>query len=152
MVSVSISFMEIDLNSPDEYNNDGRLFNEEEMVALSGSHKSSICMELWHACAGPLISLPRKESFVVYFPQGHMEQVSTSIKHQYHQHVRPYDLPPQIFCRVLNVNLHADQETDEVYAQVTLVPEIEPLGKDAGDEGDAEVKRTNLLHTCFVKH
>lgn len=32
--------------------------------------------ELWHACAGPLVSLPPVGSLVVYFPQGHSEQVS----------------------------------------------------------------------------
>lgn len=32
--------------------------------------------ELWHACAGPLVSLPAVGSRVVYFPQGHSEQVS----------------------------------------------------------------------------
>ncbi|KAL2588769.1 hypothetical protein AAZV13_13G189000 [Glycine max] len=30
--------------------------------------------ELWHACAGPLVSLPAVGSRVVYFPQGHSEQ------------------------------------------------------------------------------
>lgn len=32
--------------------------------------------ELWHACAGPLVSLPAVGSRVVYFPQGHGEQVT----------------------------------------------------------------------------
>lgn len=31
--------------------------------------------ELWHACAGPLVSVPREGERVYYFPQGHMEQV-----------------------------------------------------------------------------
>ncbi|RRT68344.1 hypothetical protein B296_00038387 [Ensete ventricosum] len=31
--------------------------------------------ELWHACAGPLVSLPQPGSLVYYFPQGHSEQV-----------------------------------------------------------------------------
>lgn len=35
--------------------------------------------ELWHACAGPLVSLPAVGSRVVYFPQGHSEQVSILI-------------------------------------------------------------------------
>lgn len=30
---------------------------------------------LWHACAGPLVSIPREAERVYYFPQGHMEQV-----------------------------------------------------------------------------
>jgi len=32
--------------------------------------------ELWHACAGPLVSLPQLGSLVFYFPQGHSEQVN----------------------------------------------------------------------------
>lgn len=35
--------------------------------------------ELWHACAGPLVSLPAIGSRVVYFPQGHSEQVSKKL-------------------------------------------------------------------------
>lgn len=31
--------------------------------------------ELWYACAGPLVALPPAGSLVVYFPQGHSEQV-----------------------------------------------------------------------------
>lgn len=31
--------------------------------------------ELWHACAGPLVTVPREGEIVYYFPQGHMEQV-----------------------------------------------------------------------------
>lgn len=37
--------------------------------------KKIINSELWHACAGPLVSLPPVGSLVVYFPQGHSEQV-----------------------------------------------------------------------------
>jgi hypothetical protein len=36
--------------------------------------------ELWHACAGPLVSLPMVGSRVVYFPQGHSEQVSNLVR------------------------------------------------------------------------
>lgn len=51
---------------------------------LTTGEKKSINSELWHACAGPLVSLPPVGSLVVYFPQGHSEQVchfffSTSI-------------------------------------------------------------------------
>ena len=31
--------------------------------------------ELWRACAGPLVSVPKVGERVWYFPQGHMEQV-----------------------------------------------------------------------------
>lgn len=31
--------------------------------------------ELWKACAGPLVDIPRDGERVYYFPQGHIEQV-----------------------------------------------------------------------------
>lgn len=37
--------------------------------------KKPINSELWHACAGPLVTLPQVGSLVYYFPQGHSEQV-----------------------------------------------------------------------------
>lgn len=84
-----------------------------------------VSLELWHACAGPLISLPKKGSIVVYFPQGHLE------------HTIPPDfiasksynlnLPPHVFCRVIDVKLHAEMATDEVYAQVSLLPDNEQI-------------------------
>ncbi|KAF8409175.1 hypothetical protein HHK36_005249 [Tetracentron sinense] len=86
--------------------------------ASSSSSSSSVCLELWHACAGPLISLPKKGSVVVYLPQGHLEQVSDI-------NSMVYTLPPHVFCRVVDVQLHAEVATDEVYAQVSLIPESE---------------------------
>ncbi|RWW44980.1 hypothetical protein BHE74_00049226 [Ensete ventricosum] len=34
--------------------------------------------ELWRACAGPLVEVPRVDARVFYFPQGHLEQVGFS--------------------------------------------------------------------------
>lgn len=48
-------------------------FNVWLVVYLAGERR--INSELWHACAGPLVSLPPVGSQVVYFPQGHTEQV-----------------------------------------------------------------------------
>jgi hypothetical protein len=45
-------------------------------VAAGERKAPAINGELWHACAGPLVSLPPVGSLVVYFPQGHSEQVS----------------------------------------------------------------------------
>ncbi|XP_052883783.1 auxin response factor 6-like isoform X4 [Gossypium arboreum] len=80
--------------------------------------------ELWHACAGPLVSLPPVGSRVVYFPQGHSEQVAASTnKEEVDVHVPNYpSLPPELICQLHNVTMHADVETDEVYAQMTLQP------------------------------
>lgn len=65
---------------------------------------SSSYLELWHACAGPLTSLPKKGNVVVYFPQGHLEQFASFSPFKQLE-IPNYDLQPQIFCRVVNVQL-----------------------------------------------
>ena len=71
-------------------------------ASAPGSASSAVCLELWHACAGPLISLPKKGSVVVYFPQGQLEQLPDfSLAPAYTD-----DVPPHVFCRVLDVKLH----------------------------------------------
>ncbi|XP_077247030.1 auxin response factor 12-like [Tasmannia lanceolata] len=85
--------------------------------------KRCLNSELWHACAGPLVSLPTVCSRVVYFPQGHSEQVAASTNKVVDEHIPNYpNLPPQLICQLHNVTMHADVETDEVYAQMTLQP------------------------------
>lgn len=81
-------------------------------------------MELWKACAGPLVEVPRYGERVFYFPQGHMEQLVASTNQRVvDKDIPVFNLPPKILCRVLNVMLKAENETDEVYAQITLRPE-----------------------------
>ncbi|CAK7336815.1 unnamed protein product [Dovyalis caffra] len=79
--------------------------------------------ELWHACAGPLVTVPREGDRVFYFPQGHIEQVEASTNQVADQQMPVYNLQPRILCRVVNVQLKAEPDTDEVFAQVTLLPE-----------------------------
>jgi auxin response factor len=45
------------------------------MAVYFAVERRNLNSELWHACAGPLVSLPPVGSRVVYFPQGHIEQV-----------------------------------------------------------------------------
>ncbi|KAL5076974.1 hypothetical protein RYX36_015958 [Vicia faba] len=88
-----------------------------------GGEKKCLNSELWHACAGPLVSLPTAGTRVVYFPQGHSEQVSATTNREIDGHIPNYpSLPPQLVCQLHNVTMHADVETDEVYAQMTLQP------------------------------
>ncbi|XP_020554466.1 auxin response factor 8 isoform X3 [Sesamum indicum] len=89
--------------------------------------KKCLNSELWHACAGPLVSLPTVGSRVVYFPQGHSEQVFLNVAATTNKEVDAQipnypSLPPQLICQLHNVTMHADVETDEVYAQMTLQP------------------------------
>ncbi|KAG6408803.1 hypothetical protein SASPL_131826 [Salvia splendens] len=118
--------------------------------------KKPINSELWHACAGPLVTLPQVGNLVYYFPQGHSEQVCLFVfKAAAYMHFTPTgksaifgrnalvgidlfevavstnrspttqipnypNLPTQLLCQVHNVTLHADKETDEIYAQMSL--------------------------------
>ncbi|XP_011623419.1 auxin response factor 2 isoform X2 [Amborella trichopoda] len=86
--------------------------------------EDALYTELWHACAGPLVTVPHTGERVFYFPQGHIEQVEASTNQVADQQMPVYkDLPWKILCRVINVKLKAEPDTDEVFAQVTLVPE-----------------------------
>ncbi|CAN1810595.1 Auxin response factor 3 [Linum perenne] len=127
----------IDLNTTEE---------GETTPYSSSSSASSVCLELWHACAGPLISMPKKGSLVVYFPQGHLDQLppdsSSSSDH----------LPPaHLFCRVVDVKLHAEAASDEVYAQVSLVPQKE-WRKGRRIEGDVEDEDAELPMNSSTPH
>ena len=60
-----------------------------------------MCLELWHACAGPVAPTPRNGSVVVYLPQGHLEHLGDAAA------VSPAaPVPPHVFCRVVDVSLH----------------------------------------------
>nr|KJB41547.1 hypothetical protein B456_007G109500 [Gossypium raimondii] len=100
--------------------------------AVSGSAGDDLYQELWKLCAGPLVEVPRVHERVFYFPQGHMEQLEASTNQELSNQTPLFNLPSKILCRVLHVELLAEQETDEVYAQITLQPEdqSEPTSLD----------------------
>ncbi|EPS58925.1 hypothetical protein M569_15887, partial [Genlisea aurea] len=108
----------------------------------SSSSPSSICKELWHACAGPLTFLPKKWSLVVYFPQGHLEQQTLSSPVE--EIDTSFRLPSQIFCRVLDVALLANKENDEVYTKLTLLPLPEMMVDDDDDDEGNDDGRDDL--------
>ncbi|XP_018456407.1 auxin response factor 2 [Raphanus sativus] len=85
--------------------------------------EAALYRELWHACAGPLVTVPKQDDRVFYFPQGHIEQVEASTNQAAEQQMPLYDLPSKLLCRVINVDLKAEVDSDEVYAQITLLPE-----------------------------
>ncbi|XP_043718761.1 auxin response factor 2-like [Telopea speciosissima] len=80
---------------------------------------------LWHECAGPLVTLPRVGEKVFYFPQGHLEQVNSSTSNDRAPEIPAIDIPSMILCKVVHIQRKAEVDTDEVFAQITLVPETE---------------------------
>ncbi|CAN8264716.1 unnamed protein product [Cochlearia groenlandica] len=97
--------------------------NRSIVVERAVDAEAALYRELWHACAGPLVTVPRQDDRVFYFPQGHIEQVEASTNQAAEQQMPLYDLPSKLLCRVINVDLKAEADTDEVYAQITLLPE-----------------------------
>ncbi|CAA2933995.1 auxin response factor 19-like isoform X1 [Olea europaea subsp. europaea] len=116
-----------------------------------GELRKSINPELWHACAGPLVNLPAAGTHVVYFPQGHSEQVAASMKKDVDGQIPNYtNLPSKLLCFLHNITLHADPETDEVYAQMTLQP-VPSFDKDALLRSDLSMKTNKPQPEFFCK-
>ncbi|XP_012569005.1 auxin response factor 3 isoform X3 [Cicer arietinum] len=147
----------IDLNTTEEDETPSSAISSSSSSSHSGISTSasamvppqpSVCLELWHACAGPLISLPKKGSIVVYVPQGHFEQAQDFP-------VPACNIPPHVFCRVLDVKLHAEEGSDEVYCQVSLVPENQQAEQNIREgeiDADAEEEDTDALVKSTTPH
>ncbi|XP_075502128.1 auxin response factor 5-like [Primulina tabacum] len=113
--------------------------------------KKSINPELWQACAGPLVNLPAAGTHVVYFPQGHSEQVAASMKKDMDAQIPNYPhLPSKLLCLLHSVTLHADPETDEVYAQMTLQP-VSSFDREGLLRSDLSTKANKPLTDFFCK-
>ncbi|GMP63228.1 hypothetical protein CsSME_00024998 [Camellia sinensis var. sinensis] len=114
----------------------------------SGPANDALYKELWNACAGPLVNVPREGERVYYFPQGHMEQLEASTHQGLDQQLPSFNLPAKILCKVVNVQLRAEQETDEVYAQITLFPEADQSEVTSPDPPLPEPQRCNVHSFC----
>nr|QGJ03860.1 ARF2.2 [Eucommia ulmoides] len=87
--------------------------------------EDNLSSQLWLLCAGPLVNVPRGGDKVYYFPQGHIEQVVAYMNQDEKVDMPIYNLPSKILCKVVHVELKAEANTDEVFAQITLLPEEE---------------------------
>ncbi|KAE8767602.1 Auxin response factor 11 [Hordeum vulgare] len=130
-----------------------RLNQVKEQWEAQGA-KKVINSELWYACVGPLVCLPRRGSLVYYFPQGHSEQVAATTKKTPNSRIPNYpSLPSQLLCK-------ADKDTDEVYAQMTLQPvnsetdvfPIQSLGSYAKSKHPSEYFCKNLTASDTSTH
>ncbi|XP_061371876.1 auxin response factor 9-like isoform X2 [Gastrolobium bilobum] len=119
-----------------------------EGVVCSG--EDELYVQQWKACAGPLVDVPGVGQRVFYFPQGHTEQLEVSTNQELNQRIPLLKLPTKILCRVVNVHLLAEQETDEVYAQITLVPESNQAEPTSSDPCTAEPPRATVHSFCKV--
>ncbi|XP_047980112.1 auxin response factor 1-like isoform X2 [Salvia hispanica] len=117
-------------------------------IPPTGSPNEALYKELWHACAGPLISVPRENERVYYFPQGHMEQLEASTHQGLDQQLPSFNLPSKILCKVMNVQLRAEPDTDEVYAQITLLPEHDQSPVTSPDPPLPEPEKSTVHSFC----
>ncbi|XP_039046146.1 auxin response factor 9-like isoform X1 [Hibiscus syriacus] len=106
--------------------------------------------ELWKLCAGPLVDIPRDHERVFYFPQGHMEQLEASTNQELKNQPPLFNLPSKILCRVLHVQLLAEHETDEAYAQITLQPEADQSEPTSPDPCPTEAPKQTVHSFCKV--
>lgn len=118
----------------------------------SGVGVDRIDAELWRACAGPLVDVPRVGEKAFYFPQGHMEQVEAYTNQDANRQTPIYGLPYKILCRVVNVQLKAERDTDEVFVHVTLLPEQEQEdeGISRNEAVQSSIARPRALSFCKI--
>ncbi|CAA7037392.1 unnamed protein product [Microthlaspi erraticum] len=103
--------------------------------------------ELWKLCAGPLVDVPQPGERVFYFPQGHMEQLEASTQKDLNTMKPLFDLTPKILCSVMNVRLQAEKDTDDVYAQITLIPEGTQLDEPTSPDPSPPESQRPKVHS-----
>ncbi|GJT81954.1 auxin response factor 19-like protein isoform X1 [Tanacetum coccineum] len=109
--------------------------------ANEGGEKKIMNTELWQACAGPLVNLPAAVSVIVIT----ILVVAASMKKGMDAQIQSYpNLQSKLLCILRNVTLHADPETDEVYAQMTL----QPVPADFAMQPPAQELVARDLHDC----
>ncbi|XP_051129673.1 auxin response factor 18-like isoform X2 [Andrographis paniculata] len=120
------------------------------VLSEGDGRRDALYDELWKGCAGPLVDIPKVGERVYYFPQGHMEQLEASTNQELNQRIPMFNLPSKILCSVCNIQLLAEQETDEVYAQITLMPEANQTEPKSLDKSSDEPHRPAVHSFCKV--
>lgn len=116
----------------------------------SGVGSDDLYTELWKACAGPLVDVPKLGDKVFYFPQGHLEQLEASTNQELDQQIPLFNLSNKILCQVVHIQLLAEQETDEVYAHITLHPEADQTEPTIPDSCPPEVSKQVVHSFCKI--
>ncbi|AEE31695.1 auxin response factor 12 [Arabidopsis thaliana] len=94
-----------------------------ELSGIIDGSKSYVYEQLWKLCAGPLCDIPKLGEKVYYFPQGHIELVETSTREELNELQPICDLPSKLQCRVIAIHLKVENNSDETYAEITLMPD-----------------------------
>lgn len=120
------------------------------VIISKGMGSEALYTEFWKACAGPLVDVPRNGERVYYFPQGHIEQLEASTNQALNQQIPQFNLSSKILCRVVHVQLLAEIDTDEVYAQITLHPEAEQEEPSKPDPYPPDLPKLTVQSFCKI--
>ncbi|TYK16536.1 auxin response factor 18-like [Cucumis melo var. makuwa] len=131
-------------------NRGGGSFLPSSSTSIQGWCGDELYTELWKVSAGPLVEIPRVNDKVLYFPQGHMEQLEASTNQELNQKLPLFNLPPKILCQVVDTRLLAEQDSDEVYAQITLMPEANQALPSSFEPPLIECRKTKVHSFCKV--
>ncbi|KAF7151249.1 hypothetical protein RHSIM_Rhsim02G0247900 [Rhododendron simsii] len=113
------------------------------LSSIAGCGGDDLYKELWKACAGPLVDIPRVGERVL--------EASTNVEpNQRSPLFNPLNLPSQIICIVMDIQLRAERDTDEVYAVITLLPEQDQSEPTSPDSYPPEPLTPMLKSFCKV--
>ncbi|GFQ07089.1 auxin response factor 17 [Phtheirospermum japonicum] len=89
-------------------------------MASSSSAAPKIDASIWRAIAGASVQIPSPNSYVYYFPQGHLEQCGDAAAQNPNTTLDCSFIP----CRVLSVGLFYHQQSGQPFAKILLQPAI----------------------------
>ncbi|KAI4365681.1 hypothetical protein MLD38_021646 [Melastoma candidum] len=82
----------------------GSTISHDDAVRDSGMN-IDMYEQMWQACAGCLVYVPRAGESILYFLQGHLEHIQPYVNQDSDAEMPVYDLPAKIHCKVLGVQL-----------------------------------------------
>uniref|UniRef100_A0A6N2M5B2 Auxin response factor n=1 Tax=Salix viminalis TaxID=40686 RepID=A0A6N2M5B2_SALVM len=117
---------------------------------------SRVDQRIWRACAGSSVQIPTVNSRVYYFPQGHLEQSSSSTAPHPPSLSNLALSKPLISCQISAVDFLADPVTDEVFIRLLLLPLnnnscnlplsfLEPSRREGGGVNEVEDDENKIL-------
>ncbi|KAJ6710313.1 AUXIN RESPONSE FACTOR 11 [Salix koriyanagi] len=77
-------------------------------------------------------------------------KLEASTNQELNQQIPRFNLPPKILCRVINIQLLAEQDTDEVYAQIALHPEADQTEPTSPDPCPPEPEKQTIHSFCKI--
>ncbi|KAG7579499.1 Auxin response factor [Arabidopsis thaliana x Arabidopsis arenosa] len=101
----------------------GNVVNAQPELSAIDVSKRYVYEQLWKLCAGPLCDIPKIGEKVYYFPQGHIELIEAYTREELNKIQPIFDLPSKLQCRVIAIQLKGEKNSDETYAEITLMPD-----------------------------